>query len=71
MTAAGAKSFAKLMADTSANPPVYAKVATNGPSHNHVVHITFGEPKPVEHRDRNGHVEKVSMPKRPRPYTVS
>lgn len=71
MTAAGAKAYAKFMQDTSANPPVYARIATNGSKHAHVVHITFGEPKPVEKTDRNGNVEKVVVPKRPRPYTVS
>jgi hypothetical protein len=71
MTAAGAKSFAKLMHDTSANPPVFAAVHSNGPKHNHVVHITFGEPKPVSKYDSKGNALSAKMPKRPRPYTVS
>lgn len=71
MSPAGAKALAKHLQDTSANPPVYARVATNGPSHNSVVHVTFGEPKAVQKTDRNGNVEKVTTPERPRPYTVA
>lgn len=70
MTAAGAKAYAKHMQDTSANPPVYAKVAHNGNRQAHVVHITFGQPKPVEKVEK-GQVIKVTTPERPRPYTVS
>jgi hypothetical protein len=71
MTAAGAKSYARFIADESANPPVRAKVATNGPTHNHVVHVTFGIPKQVEKTDRDGQLVRVTKPNRPRPFTVS
>lgn len=70
MTLAGAKSIAKLYADKSANPPCFATVATNGPNHEHVVHVTFGEPKQQTKTDRNGN-ETTSTPKRPRPFTVA
>ena len=70
MTPAGAKAYAKFIEDTSANPPVYAKIQSNGPSHNSVVHVTFGEPKVVEKTDKNGQVS-THTPKRPRPFTVS
>lgn len=71
MTAEGAKAFRKFTEDTSANPPVYASIHTNGPSHEYVVHVTYGDPKPMTKTDRNGQVEKVHTPKRPRPFTVS
>jgi hypothetical protein len=70
MTAAGAKALRKHLEDTSANPPVYARIATNGPSHEHVVHVTFGEPKVVTKTDKNNNVQ-TTKPKRPKPYTVS
>jgi hypothetical protein len=34
------------------------------------VHITFGEPKVVTKEDKNGQTT-TSMPKRPKPYTLS
>jgi hypothetical protein len=71
MTPAGAKSLARLLHDEQANPPVYAKVATNGDRHESVVHVTFGQPKPVEKTDNNGQLLKVVVPERPCPYTVS
>ena len=71
MTAAGAKALAKSIQDTSANPPVYTKVAHNGGRQAHVVHVTFGEPKPVEKIGKDGQVESVKTPKRPKPYTLS
>jgi hypothetical protein len=71
MTPEGAKALAKALADTSANPPVYTKVATNGPSHESVVHVTYGQPKPVEKIDKNNRVEKVTTPDRPAPETIS
>jgi hypothetical protein len=71
MTAAGAKATARLLHDERANPPVFAKVATNGSTHEFVVHVTFGQPKPVEKTDKDGQLLKVVVPIRPRPYTVS
>lgn len=71
MTAKGAKAYARFLHDEGANPPVYARVASNGPNHEHVVHVTFGEPKPVTKTDKNDQIIKTTMPERPRPYTVS
>lgn len=71
MTPEGAKAFRKHIEDTMANPPVYASVHTNGPKHESVVHVTFGDPKPVEKISKGGEVERVTTPVRPRPYTVS
>lgn len=71
MTAAGAKATARFLHDEHANPPVYARVATNGPSHEFVVHVTYGQPKPVEKTDNNGQLLGVTTPSRPRPHTVS
>lgn len=70
MTAAGAKAVARSLEDHSANPPVYVKVQSNGPKHESVVHVTFGEPKVVTKEGKDGQTT-TSMPKRPRPYTVS
>lgn len=70
MTPAGAKALARHLHDEGANPPVFAKVGSNGPHHNSVVHVTYGMPKPVEHI-RDGNVDKITMPRRPRPHTVS
>lgn len=70
MSPAGAKALAKSLEDHSANPPVFVKVQVNGPKHESVVHVTFGEPKVVTREDKNGQTT-TSMPKRPRPYTVS
>lgn len=71
MTAAGAKATRRLLHDEGANPPVYAKIGHNGNTQAHVVHVTFGLPKPVDHHDKDGNMTRVTMPKRPRPYTVS
>lgn len=71
MTAKGAKALARHLHDEGANPPVFTRVASNGPDHESVVHVTFGMPKSVEHTDRDGNVTKIVMPRRPRPYTVS
>ena len=71
MTAAGAKALAKHLTDERANPPVQATVHSNGPNHESVVHVTFGEPVAVERRDKDGNVAKITVPRRPRPYTVS
>jgi hypothetical protein len=69
MTPEGAKATAKAIQDTSANPPVYAKVQTNGPSHESVVHVTHGQPREAE-KTVKGQVEKFT-PKRPRAFTLS
>jgi hypothetical protein len=71
MTPAGAKALSRHLHDEGANPPVYARVASNGPKHESVVHVTFGMPKQVEKTDKDGQLLKIIMPKRPRPYTVS
>lgn len=63
--------MAKYLHDTMANPPVYAKIAHNGNRQAHVVHVTYGMPKPVEKIDKDGQVVSVKTPKRPRPHTVS
>jgi hypothetical protein len=70
MTAAGAKAVARSMEDHSANPPIFVKIDSNGPRHESVVHITFAEPKVVTKEDKNGQTT-TSMPKRPKPYTLS
>lgn len=69
MTPEGAKATAKALHDTEANPPVYAVVQTNGPSHESVVHVTHGQPKARE-KSVKGQIETVT-PKRPAPYTLS
>lgn len=71
MTPEGAKAVAKSLADTSANPPVHAVVHTNGAGHESVVHVTFGQPKPIEKIGEKAQVLKVTTPKRPRPFTLS
>jgi hypothetical protein len=70
MTAAGAKAVAKSLEDHSANPPVFVKVHPNGPKHESVVHVTYGEPKVVTKEDKNGQTT-TSMPKRPKAHTIS
>ena len=71
MTPAGAKALARHLTDLDANPPVRAVVGSNGSHHESVVHVTFGEPKAVEKRDKDGNVTAVTTPERPRPYTVA
>jgi hypothetical protein len=70
MTAAGAKALAKSLEDHSANPPVYVKIDSNGPKHETVVHVTFGEPKVVTKEGKDGQTA-TSMPKRPKAHTLS
>jgi hypothetical protein len=71
MSPEGAKAMAKFLNDPQANPPVKARVGSNGPHHNSVVHVTFGDSKPVEKTDKDGQLLRVVTPARPRPYTVS
>ena len=70
MTPAAAKSYARSLTDSTANPPVKAVAATNGPSHKSVVHVTFGEPRTVTKEGKDGQV-RTTTPTRPQPYTVS
>lgn len=69
MTPAGAKALVRHLTDLDANPPVRAVVGSNGPHHESVVHVTFGEPKAVE-KDAKGQ-KTIVTPERPAPYTVS
>lgn len=70
MSPAAAKAVARSLEDHSANPPVYVKVQSNGPKHESVVHVTYGEPKVATKEGKDGQTNTV-MPKRPRPHTVS
>lgn len=70
MSPEGAKALARHLTDEQANPPVKAVVASNGPSHEFVVHVTFGEPKTVTKTDKNNNTRTIT-PARPEPYTVS
>lgn len=69
MTPAGAKALARHLTDEQANPPIRARVGSNGAHHESVVHVTFGEPKAVE-KDVRGE-RTIVTPERPKPYTVS
>jgi hypothetical protein len=71
MSPEGAKAVAKSLNDPTGNPPVKARVASNGPSHGSVVHVTYGEPKPYDKTDKNGQVIKTVIPERPRAHTVA